>query len=383
MSSPSTEAAPPLADQHDVLLDMGLIRNGQALVTLHAAEALAGELDLVALGADEQPIGRWAFRPAPAEPSAGGEAEAGSVPPTGYLRMKARSRLLPGQGPVRRFELRARRGPIRIRSGERYHLQELFYPTPEDFSRSQIARRKGNRPLDKETQMFMTAQMAVAYADISRGGMEVAMTMTASYAYRATDLLRQDDARRAVELLDALIGRIAALPPSDHHENAIVSLITARWHACAALQDAEGFRRSLAEIFDRTASICANTLVYTLCYNSVRSLCVLAGISLLQEDPARAEACFAAIGDILRAAGSRLTLNVAHLREYSSTCRTAGPIGYFQAEIAAAAAEGAPLRPRHMAVLRGTVGEKARELLIRPALRSDNAEALSAIIARL
>ncbi|SHJ67424.1 hypothetical protein SAMN02745194_03081 [Roseomonas rosea] len=382
MSSQVIDTAPTLSGEDDVVLDLGVIRNGQALITLYAREAVSSDLQLVAVGADGSAVATWRLRPPSAEPPATAEPEAEPNPyvEAGLLRMKARSRLTPEHGPVRRFELRSSQGPIRIQRSDRFQLDELFYPTPEEFSRSQIARRKCNRPLDKETQMFMTAQMAVAYADISSGGMEIAMTMTASYAYRATDLLRRDHAQRAVELLDALIGQIEQLPPSDYNENAIVSLLTARWHACAALEDMTGFQRSLTAIFDRTASICANTLVFTLCYNTVRSLCVLAGHSLVRGDTARAEACFEAIGDILRAGGSRLTLNVAHLREYSSTCRVAGPIGYFRNEIQRAEAEGVPVQQLHMSSLRGTVAEKAREHLIRPGIRSDRSDRLTEII---
>ena len=369
------------APDHDVIVQFGVIRGGQALVVLHARPELAGRLHLVAIGAEGRPVGRWAAGLSPS-----GDEAPETVPAlSGLQRMKVRSRLRKGEHLITRFELQAHDATPQIFFGDNFNLDGLFYPSPEEFNRSQIARRKGNRPVDKESQLFLVEQMATAYNDLSvNGHREIALTMTASYAYRAVDLLSEESAQASVKLIDGLIRQLEAQRASDAGENALVSLLTAKWHAAAVASDAEAFRQSLLGVLTRADGIAQNSLAYTLCYNAVRSLCVLAASYLMVGDSAGAKSCFDAIGIILRGGGSRLTLYVAHLREFSSTCRVASPIGYFADEITRHELEGGePLPLRRIPMLKGTVAEKAKELLISQSIRSSNPKELLPLIERM
>jgi ribosomal protein L34E len=378
-----TEKKPCAQDGADVIVHFGLIRNGQANVLLHARPEVAGSLRLIAIGPHERISGRWEFIPAPVDDAQVTEVDDPSL--FGLVRLRARSKLRAGHHPVVRFEVHSDGEALCVDYGTRYQLQGLFYSSPEEFARAQVARRRGNRPLDKQCQMFLARQMVHAYQDIAApGARELVLTMAASYAYRATDLLHAEDARASLALIDGIIAQLNAEAASDWTENALVSMFTAKWHAAAAAQEQAAMESSLKEILSRVDSIAENSTAFLLCYNSVRSLCVLAGYAIIRGDGSTARACFAGIQRILRGGGSKLTLYPAHLREFAMTCRVASPVGYFDEAIERALTDGgAKLATRLIDSLRGTMAEKAKELLIKPSIRTDNPDALLPLVAAM
>lgn len=338
----------------------GVIRKDQAHVVLRRIGSGTVDINLLALGANEEIIGSW-----PVSNGRSGGAEESR--PT---EIAVESNLPATHAPIKSFVIAASSDSAAITYGQGFELKDLFYSTEKEFHQSKIARRRGNRPLDQETQMFQAKQMVVAYLPKVSRSLDLVASMIATYAYRATDIDDPDSARQSIQYIDDLISYIESCDASDYNQSWIISLLTAKWHAVATLRDIDQFVATLSHYFTNIDKICQNQLMYTMSYNIARSIVMLAAYRLMQADREAALQCFDVLSKTLRAGGALATLNHAHLREFAMTCRVCVAAGHLEANMLT---ENISLNMESVVPsLRKTYREAVLDLLVKAANRSYN-----------
>lgn len=352
-----------------VRVTSGVIRDGVALVEGESDPDLAGHLRLRAMSPDGLVVAEARIEPTPA---AGPGAFSARLAMHGHAQPIMEcvvdvegSSALPSYAPC-------------------YQLRQLFYASPEAFEKSNVARKRNLRQPDNETQMFMARQMASMFStELDRRRDEARLLMSCAFAYRATDVKSAGDAALAIALIDRFDEQLRSQPPSDLNGRRRTSLLNAKWHAAAIADDAAAFEKALVDILAMAEVMAHNDYIFIFHFNPVRSLCVLAGYSILIGDVNRARQCFAAIRGIMAGAARAMTFHPVHLQDFAKSCRIVTVMAFFEDEMAAnTGGSGEALLMRPVPRLRATVGDAAVSHLIRPCIRSDNPEDVVAAVRR-
>ncbi|NGM18504.1 hypothetical protein G3576_00665 [Roseomonas stagni] len=355
-------------DAHGVFVDSGVIRDSSAVVVAYARQS-AGAVFIVARGMAGAEVGRVAMSPLPLTP----EDEQHPMA-AGLTRLEGRLDLASLPPPIIRIEVLGEDDATSVLLGVDFQLRELCFEDQAAFKSATIARRQRDRPRDTETQLFLARQIARHLPSVHKDRLtEVALTMTATQAYRASELMRPDVAATAIETVDEMLNIIDGLPDYSTNSYARISLLTAKWHAAVALDDPAVFDECLSDLASRAKELTKHKLAFTLHYNAVRSLLALAGYRLAQGRVAEADELFASIIAVMAAGGSRFTDHPAHIREFARTCTLIQPIAYLRR----AMTQNSPLRleERPIKELRRTLGAATRDILLVGAFRTSNAEA--------
>lgn len=243
---------------------------------------------------------------------------------------------------------------FRIEAGPAYELTNLFFETEEEYLGSGYnARRRAGRPHDKETDCFLSRQLAEAYA----GALEDRMLMTVSYGYRAVEIGAADEMAHALRLLAERMDDTPRLEPSSQfrrdriHQR--VSILTARWHGQLALGRVSDFRATLRELLEMAPQVMVSPQVFRTCNNTIRGLGVLGAFAVLTGERKLAFEALWSAREVLRFAGMRMEDEPAVLQEFSGVCRHCAEMTPFRktlgrdpdAAIDAAALEAKIVRP--------------------------------------
>ncbi|MBP0443605.1 hypothetical protein J8J14_02335 [Roseomonas sp. SSH11] len=350
-----------------VHVSSGVVRHGAAEVEVGCDPSLIRFLTLQAIDVEGRVIAQTGFN----------EARVSILGATAAARLP-----LPEDRPVGALRVVPAGAEAEVEYTPDFQLHRLFFASPQAFAASKVARRRGERPRDKETHLYMVRQMARAYAVTSKGKeSELTVTMTCSYGYRAAELLDEKHAHESLTLINCLHVHMQMQKFSEQLESRSLSLLTAQWHAAAAARDRAAFEAALRQILSNAESYSRNSLAFTMCYNSVRGMAVLAGYCILCLKVEAALAALAGIRTILTAAGRVFAFHPAHLDEFTRTCRIAVPLEDFENVLRGSSNQqvGDMLQLR-MPHVKLTLGQAASEQLIRPSIRSDNPDALLVII---
>lgn len=295
--------------------------------------------------------------------------------------------LIPLQGlprAVREVTLTSTQGRVEPEYQSGFQLRNLFYPDRSSFARADIGRKRHLRPSDKETSMFMSGQMAAMFpVGVNEKSDEARVLMVCAYAYRATELMAREDADRAVKLIDAFDSQPHTFTRDDVIERYNVSLLMAQWHAATAAGDRMAFERALLRALAEANQVAGSRHVFVFSYNPIRSMCALAGYSILRGDLKRAEEAFRALRVLLLSAGRAMETRPSHLQEFSRSCFLASNMEHFEALLKHH--EQTPrdaLLSTPMPLLKGNVEQAVIRTLIQPSIRSDNAPAVITAIQR-
>jgi len=358
-----------------VRVQRGVVRDGIGIVQGCCPPALLGSLVARAVAVEGETISEAAAEPG--EPIGQGCA-AGEVPFRIRLPLRGLAR------PVREVLVASALRPIHPAYGAEFELSNLFYPDAASFTRSNVGRKRVLRQRDNETSMFMSGQMAAMFAtELDPQTDEVRVLMTCAYGYRATDLMSLYDGQRVVSLVDAFDAQLRGLPSDDLVERRRGSLLNAQWHAATAAQDRDTFERALLGMLGGAEAMSRNKHAFVFHFNPVRSMCALAGYSILCGNWARAMEAFAGVRLVLPQAGRLMTFYPAHLQDFTKSCRLASNIEFFEEMLRDRAGEPPErLLSAPVVRLRGTLAETAALHLIRPSIRSDNPDDVLDVIRR-
>lgn len=323
-------------------LSAGVIRNGAAVLSGACEGAGLDGIDIVVMGAG----GRELSRARLADCLASG----------GMQGFEARLGL---DGLVKGVYFASPDPAFRIEADAAYELTSLFFETEEEYLRSGYGVKRASRPRDKETDCFLSRQLAEAYA----GALEDRMLMTVSYAYRAVETGAAEEIAHALDLLAGRMGETGRLGLSHQfrrdrtHQR--VSILTVRWHAELALGRVADFRATLGELLEIAPHVMISQQVFRSCNNAMRGLAVLAAFALLTGERELAFEALRSGREVLRFAGMRIEDEPAVLQEFGGVCRLC-----------------AAMTPLRKALGRDidTPFERAvlEAALVRPAIRSSN-----------
>lgn len=179
--------------------------------------------------------------------------------------------------PIRGIEVRHASGDHVTVDPAGYQLGRLFLETDAEFDASSVGTKRRARPADKETDCFLSRQLAAYFP----GSREYRILMSIAYCYRSTELLSEPDMINALrllenagQLLEKVRGDIRNFRKDQTHLH--FSRLTARWHAELALGRFDAFRDTLDQMQRDAPRAALSDHTFSISFNLVRSLLVLA-----------------------------------------------------------------------------------------------------------
>jgi hypothetical protein len=286
-------------------LTSGVIRGREAVVSGACEGPGFDALDIVAMGAGGRELSRQRL--------------ADCLASGGMQGFEARLRF---DGLLKGVYFASPDPAFRIETDPAYELTNLFFESEEEYLGSSYgARRRAGRPRDKETDCFLSRQLAEAYD----GALEDRMLMTVSYAYRSVEIGAADEIAHAIHLLAERMGDTGMLGLSHQfrrdrtHQR--VSILTARWHGELALGRVSEFRATLGELLEIAPHVMISQQVFRTCNNTIRGLAVLVAFAVLRGERKLAFEALSSVREVLRFAGMRMEDEPAVLQEFSGVCR--------------------------------------------------------------
>lgn len=288
----------------------GIIRDGRAVVSGACEGSGFEEIDIVAMGTGGRELRR--ARLADCAVSGGAEGFRASLALDGF------------DGPVKGIYFASPDPSFGMEAAAGYELTSLFYETEEEYERSGFGRKRILRPRDKETDAFLSRQLAEAYA----GALPDRLLMVMSYAYRSIEIGAVDEIAHALELLDGIGRRQSefrpAAEPRKDETHLRTSILTTRWHAELALGRFAGFRATLEALLEHSIHVMVSPLAFYTSTNAIRGLVVLSVFRLMTGDRDGWLAALDAAWGVLRFAGMSLRDDGSGLVEFAGSCRLVG-----------------------------------------------------------
>lgn len=291
-------------------LAAGVIRDGRAVVSGVCEGSGFGEIDIVAMGTAGRELRRARL--------------ADCAVPDGAEGFRASLALDGFEAPVKGIYFASPDPAFGMEAAAGYELTSLFYETEEEYERSGFGRKRILRPRDKETDAFLSRQLAEAYA----GALPDRLLMVMSYAYRSIEIGSAADIAHALELLDGIGRRQSEFrPDAEPRKDAThlrTSILTTRWHAELALGRFAEFRATLEALLEQAVHVMVSPLAFYTSTNAIRGLVVLSALRLMTGDHDGWLAALDVAWKVLRFAGMGLRDDESGLVEFAGSCRLVG-----------------------------------------------------------
>lgn len=223
-------------------------------------------------------------------------------------------------GPICGVEVRHMSGAGAVTAKLGYQLSRLFLETDAEFESASFGTKREARPADKETDCFLSRQMATFFA----GSREYRILMSIAYCYRSTELMSEPEMANALDLLDSsalLLEGVGAEASTFRKDPTHLhfSMLTARWHAELALGRIGAFRNTLDQILRDAPRAALSDQFFSITYNLVRSLLILAVDRTRLGDAAVTLEALQAARKILQRAAHSLAEG-DELQDFGETC---------------------------------------------------------------